>query len=80
MKALFKKLFNKELNTNEQTISFLQKTTKLAKKRKVEIFFGSREAINDLLLDPNNYVYLLVLKGTKFNKPKHLKQWFMEFK
>jgi hypothetical protein len=51
-----------------------------ASKGKVLIIKGGYRALEEAMFDPDNHVFIVIVQGKKFNKPKELREWFKEYK
>ena len=70
-----------QYSTNEKlTASFLKRAGKLAKTGKAQVYFGGYKVLELMLTEADDDVFILVLKGSKIQKPKELKQWFSDYK
>ena len=69
-----------ELSSSQLNEEFLKRAAKLAKKKKVEIFMGGPKVLADALTDPKDYAFIVVIKASKIQRPKQLRQWFKDIK
>lgn len=72
------KFFKRPLTNNELNANFLKSASKLTTKGAVEIYQGGFRAFNDALYDPDNAVYILVIKTHKY-KNIRLRELFKHY-
>ena len=72
------KFFRRPLTGMEMDATFLNRASKLRRKGVVEIYRGGWRAFNDAMVDPDNAVYILVIKTQK-RKNLHLREQFKTY-
>lgn len=68
------------LTQNELYFEFLRTASKLARKGKVMLYKGGYKTLEEVMYDPENHVFILVVQGRKIAKPKELREWFRDYK
>jgi len=58
----------------------LKVAARMAGKGKAVVLQGGHRTLEEALFDPENHVFILVVQGKKFKKPKELKEWFRDYK
>ena len=68
------------LSQNQVYHKLLQVSAKMARKGKAFVYQGGHRTLEKALFDPENHVFILVVQGKKFKKPKDLEEWFRDYK
>lgn len=78
----FRKFFGLDPHLTQRQVynRLLKKMATLASRGKVLIYKGGHRTLEEALFDPDNYVFIVIVQGKKFNKPKELKEWFQDYK
>jgi len=69
-----------QLSDEQLYCAFLKKSSKLASLGKAEIYTGGYKVLEKMLGNSEDHVFILVIKGSKIQKPKELKEWFKDYK
>lgn len=74
--------FNLDPNLSNEQLNciFLKKSSKLASLGKAEVYNAGYKVLEQLMSDEDSYLFILVIKGSKIQKPKKLKEWFRDYK
>jgi hypothetical protein len=72
--------FDPHLSESQVYYKLLRIAARMARKDKAFILKGGYRTLEEALYDPKNHVFILVVQGKKFKKPKALKEWFQDYK
>jgi hypothetical protein len=78
----FRSKFGLDPHLTESQVYYklLQVSARMARKGKAMVLKGGHRTLEDALFDPENHVFILVVQGKKFRKPKALREWFRDYK
>jgi hypothetical protein len=58
----------------------LKKMAAQARKGRAVVLKGGYKTLEEAMFDPDNHVFIVVVEGNKFRKPKALREWFKDYK
>jgi len=78
----FRSKFGLDPHLSERQVydKLLQVSARMARKGKAVVLKGGHRTLEEALFEKENHVFILVVQGKKFKKPKALREWFRDYK